>query len=148
MQHLEHLLHNHIFIYRYGLLVSPCILLSTSSHDLQVLRYCFFLWNRLGNKKFNRLRGIAILPNIRTLQRFKRKYVGSGSGYQKNMFVKAAKLWGSQAKSDEDSESEHFRLHNLLVKIRPYFLRSNNSLSIQQYSIINYIPSGSSLVQF
>lgn len=45
-----------------------------------------------------------ILPAIRTMQRYKKKYVGSGSGYQKAMFVKAAKLWASQAEGVEDAD--------------------------------------------
>lgn len=70
----------------------------------EVLRYCFLFWNQLGNKNYKRLQGVLILPDIRSMQRYKKNYVGSGSGYQKEMFVKVAKILGSQAKSVDDSE--------------------------------------------
>ena len=70
----------------------------------EVLRYCFFLWNKVGNKTFNRLRNVMVLPAIRTMQRMQTKYAGSGSGYQKDMFVKVAKIFASQAESVEDRD--------------------------------------------
>ena len=43
-----------------------------------------------------------ILPSERTMQRFQNKHVGRESGFQKEMCVKAAQLFESQATPEQD----------------------------------------------
>lgn len=70
-------------------------------HVLQVLRYRFYLWLRMGNRKFEKLRQVLILSNRRTLQLMKNK-IPHGSGYQHKLFEQLRELWSSVAKSRED----------------------------------------------
>ena len=58
----------------------------------KVLNYCFFLWIRMGNKRFKKLREILILPNLRTLQRIKSK-CPMGSGITPESLEQLHKLW-------------------------------------------------------
>ena len=57
----------------------------------EVLRYCLFMWIRLGNSKFDSLRsskgGILTLPSRRTLQIEKLKLPVNGDGFNKDTFM-------------------------------------------------------------
>ena len=71
-------------------------------HNEQVLRYCYFLWVRLGHNKFNKLREILVLPARRTLQNYRHKHVPDGSGFSKKLCLKARTLIIAKANCDDD----------------------------------------------
>lgn len=67
-----------------------------------MMRYCFYLWLRLGNNKFENLREFLILPSKRTLQIFREHHVPEGDGYRRDVFLQLQKLWSDVSKSRAD----------------------------------------------
>ena len=70
----------------------------------QVLRYCYYLWLRLGNKRFEDLREFLTLPSPSTLKNMNLKMNVNGDGFQKNVFLELKKLLDSKASCPEDYE--------------------------------------------
>lgn len=68
----------------------------------QVLRYCLFMWIRLGNSKFENLREVLTLPSRRTLQIEKSKLPVNGSGFQTDIFIALRKEIEAKAKCSAD----------------------------------------------
>ena len=60
-----------------------------------------YLWLRLGNRKFEKLRQVLILPTKRTLQVMKNT-IPHGAGYQPELFEQLRHLWSKFAKSEKD----------------------------------------------
>ena len=71
---------------------------------MQVLRYCFFIYNRLGRKSFDYLRKYIKLPSLSNMKRFKKRHVGVGSGYNPKMFEKAADLFSNHDLLEEEKD--------------------------------------------
>ena len=69
--------------------------------DPKVMRICFFMWTAMGNKNFDRLRSLLMLPHKRSLQRFG-KNMPNGNGIRSEMFVALKKLFDEQAKDTCD----------------------------------------------
>ena len=68
-----------------------------------VLRYCFYLWLRVGNSKFEAMRDVLILPSKRTLQLLKSS-IPSGDGFQSQVYEELAELWSCEARDKRDWE--------------------------------------------
>ena len=69
----------------------------------QVLTYCYYLWSAIGNKTFDGLRQVLILPSRRTLQIFKSR-VPHGDGIRQEVCIKFQELWGKRIKRRKDRE--------------------------------------------
>ena len=70
----------------------------------QVLRYCFYIYNRIGRKSFDYLGKYMKLPSLSSMKRFKKKHVGAGSGHNREMYEKAADLFSNHDLVDEDKD--------------------------------------------
>ena len=60
-----------------------------------------YLWLRLGNRKFEKLREVLILPTRRTLQVMKNR-IPHGSGFQPRLFEQLRLLWSKFVTSKKD----------------------------------------------
>ena len=69
-----------------------------------MLRYCFYLWLRLGKNRFEKLRDFLTLPSQRTLQNYSGKVCVKGSGFKKELFEELRKLIDSMGARPEDYE--------------------------------------------
>ena len=73
----------------------------------QVLSYCFYLWLKLGNSKFENLRDVMVLPSKRTLQLMKSN-MPNGSGYQDDCFDALKLKLETHCKKESDWELSLF----------------------------------------
>ena len=72
--------------------------------NTQVLRYCFYLWIRLDNNRFEKLRDFLTLPSQRTLHLMKARMPVNGIGFQLEIFEALKKLFDKFATSPDDYE--------------------------------------------